>query len=258
MPVLTCLQWNIGGGLVRAEDTKPDAEYDRLDIGYLAELIRQHEPDIVTLQETHADEYGSIPQQLAEALGYTEWRNDTHGASHLTKGQNLGIGVLSRHPIVRHEFRPIIAPEKMVVFRGRPPARLHNKGMTSTMIELPGATLQLGNTHQFSFRIMNESPYEPQHDLLRETISDFLRPGSGPYVFQGDFNVNDSTLQKFLPQLFAAGVQEVARSGPTTPENHYYDHVLYRGLDLVKTEIRSDVLTDHYPVISQFTYTAQV
>jgi len=52
---LTTVQWNIGGGRVRGEADDPVAEasYNALDLEYIAGILKDLDPDIVTFQETH-------------------------------------------------------------------------------------------------------------------------------------------------------------------------------------------------------------
>jgi endonuclease/exonuclease/phosphatase (EEP) superfamily protein YafD len=83
-------------------------------------------------------------------------------------------------------------------------------------------------------------------------MAEKLTPTTEKYIYQGDLNYNDSSIAEYLPKLIEAGIREVILTEPTTPKGRKYDHVLYRGVTHLKSTIISDVLTDHFPIYSEF------
>jgi hypothetical protein len=58
---------------------------------------------------------------------------------------------------------------------------------------------------------------------------------------------------EFLPELLCEGMKEVMLSAPTTPKGKRYDRVMYKGLLKHNGSfVDTDVLTDHYPICSEF------
>lgn len=78
MPELKTIQWNIGGAKLCREGANPEklASYTVDGLDTIIELMRSHNPDIITLQETHAHGKYCQPQIIAEALGFKGWVND--------------------------------------------------------------------------------------------------------------------------------------------------------------------------------------
>lgn len=86
------------------------------------------------------------------------------------------------------------------------------------------------------------------------SIEALVEKEKSPYLLQGDFNYPD--LKELLPEIFSNELHEVGGDIATTPKGRIYDHVLFRGLEQSSRPlIDSTVLTDHYPVISQFELT---
>src|SRR6185369_2218850 len=99
--ILKTMQWNIGGAKIRAQGADAtDATafiFDGLE--YIANIIQDYQPDIVTLQETHTDANVSQAQELARMCGYSHWSNSVYAKSHLEMGQQLGLGIIANYPI---------------------------------------------------------------------------------------------------------------------------------------------------------------
>src|SRR5690242_11571181 len=95
---LKTLQWNIGGAKIRRKEADPTlaASYQEEGFDYIAALIQKYQPDIITLQETHATKGSSQVEQLSTLTGLPYWHNDIYAESHLEEGQKLGLGILSR------------------------------------------------------------------------------------------------------------------------------------------------------------------
>ena len=53
-------------------------------------------------------------------------------------------------------------------------------------------------------------------------------------------------------KLFDLGIDEIIQHEPTIPKGYRLDHVLYKGLQLVSTDIDTSVTTDHFPIVTKF------
>ncbi len=68
---ITTVQWNVGGGKIRDEssDVSQETSYELEGIEYVIDKLKSYQPDIITLQETHADVDASQAAAIARALG---------------------------------------------------------------------------------------------------------------------------------------------------------------------------------------------
>ena len=71
-------------------------------------------------------------------------------------------------------------------------------------------------------------------------------------ILEGDFNYDNFSLKGFLPDIFSKDIQEVVLKEPTKPSGKKYDHIIYRGLKHHISKVIFTVLTDHFPVYSEF------
>ncbi len=54
--IIKTIQWNIGGGKIRSANAPVEGPYDKDGMVHIVGLLRKYNPDIITLQETHADD----------------------------------------------------------------------------------------------------------------------------------------------------------------------------------------------------------
>lgn len=249
------LQWNIGGGLIRAnQDPAEIGPYDHDGLTHLLTIIKKFNPDLITLQETHTHDREGYSQAklLAEALNLPYWINDVYDQSHLDPKQGLGQAIISRWPITNHTFTLFFNPQAKTV---RPNGEIwtsHNKGITLATITHPIKPLQIGTLHLIPFRKFNLDPLGELCQNLRQDIIKKIKPNQLPFLLQGDFNYNQSTLKDFLPQLNQNTLAEIILTQPTTPKNRWYDHLIYQDLHHLNSTVITEVLTDHYPIFSEF------
>ena len=95
-------------------------------------------------------------------------------------------------------------------------------------------------------------PLGPQARELREDICCKIEPLLENYLLQGDFNFDNESLRSFLPTIFRNGVKEVIQTDFTGPLGFRSDHIIYRGLTLVKSNVFNKIQTDHFPIITEF------
>ncbi len=254
---LTTVQWNIGGGKIRPHSANPETEqsYSVDGIDVVTSSISKYSPDIITFEETHANNSIVQAELIGQKLDY-KFVNDTYDHSHLEENQELGQAILSRFPIGNHTFKMFFNPHYEI---DRPDGAhwvSHDKGLTSVQVDLPGNNKLIVLTlHMVPFRVFGIDPQGEQAQPVIESAAQLIREATkniGRFILQGDFNLDVDSIKDFFPNLFDADVQEVALAGPTTPGNKKYDHVLFRGLDLVSNRIDNEVLTDHYPIITEF------
>jgi len=250
---ITTVQWNIGGGKVRAIDGAVDvlASYNNDGFAEIIELLQLHKPDIITLQEIHADSNRNQAELIADALGLNYVVSDFYADSHIENGQRLGQAILSRFPITNHSFELFLNPHYEAIWEDGSKALSHDKGVTACAIDMDGVALHVKTLHLIPFRRFNIDPQSKEAELVLEDVAEKLRSDSPNLLIQGDFNLDFSSLKEILP-TFMQDMDEVVQNLPTNPKGRKLDHVVFRGLGLESSSSIDTVLTDHYPVITKF------
>ncbi len=254
------LQWNINGGKIRTADSDPTKgpgslkpSYIHEGFDYIVSKIKEYDVDIITLQETHADTHTIQAQVIAEKLGFPYWTNDRYEESHLEKGQGLCQSIISKYPISYHTFELFNNPYFEAVAEDGSTWISHDKGYSlaeMTLSEdkmLTVITLHLLPFPRFKLALDDRSVIE----VLTEVSNKLVPHTSNLTLIQGDFNIDDISLKSHLPELFTS-LQEIEAAQPTTPGDSRFDHVLYKNVQLISTKVYDTVLTDHYPIISEF------
>lgn len=253
--IIKTLQWNIGGGKTRepGDDYNDDLAYKNDDLGGIIETIRQCNPDIITLQESHSDQAGNQAEKIAKELGLSFWVNDAYAKSHLEEGQRLSQAIIARYPVHDHAFELFLNPELETIGPKGDRWLSHDKGATSCRVELTDVSvLNVKTSHSVPYRKFGVDPFGDVMTSVRNDMMHKLKPESDLYLYQGDLNYDDFSVKKFLPDLFETGVEEVVLRQPTTPKGRKYDHVLYGNIRHITSVVLDEVLTDHFPVFSEF------
>lgn len=248
------LQWNIGGALTRKHDADPvdDASYAHEDLDSIAGVIRDAGADIVTLQEVHGDGVRLQASEIAQRLGLAHVVYDVYAASHLVEGQSLGQAIISRYPILSHDFAWFFNPKITMTQENGQTWTMHDKGVTRCLLDVDGHLVEVETLHMPPFRRFAIDPLAPKWRALREDYARKLSSNTATVLIQGDFNFDQPTVADLLPDLVAAGLQEEPCEGPTSPYGKMYDHVLFKGLHLQSQCIITDARTDHFPIVSEF------
>lgn len=251
--IITTLQWNIGGGKIRDKQADPDdsESYAKSGLNEIIGYIKSKNPDIITLQETHADNSIVQAKVIAESLDYF-WTNDIYASSHLEDGQGLGQAIISRFPISNHKFDLFYNPKLRKVWPNGEVWISHDKGISSCDVKINGSGFGIATLHMVPFRKFDT---DIQSEIVQKVLSDIeskIALEIDRFVIQGDFNLDNSSLKQYFPGFISGGNREIEINSPTTPGNRKYDHVLYRGIDLVSFEIDKSVFCDHYPLLTKF------
>lgn len=253
--IIRTLQWNIGGGKVRKTDDNPidPLSYCIDDLDSFIDLLKKHTPDIITIQESHSNKTDNQANKIADALGYKYFINDVYDSSHLEKGMSLNQAIISVFPIKNSEFELFFNPKFETLGPRGEHWVSHEKGISSCLIEIEkDKVLQIKTSHSFPYRRFHIDPLSKETLQLRNDMVRKIKPSNDLFLYQGDLNLDFESLQEVLPDLLVNGMNEVILEEFTTPKGKKYDHVLYKGIKHVSSKIITDVLSDHYPVISEF------
>ncbi len=177
LPPIRVLTYNMKGG-EGAHNRWQGRERDYLDLQKIADVIRRHSPDIVSLQEIALiGTGGRVADQvayLAESLGMAHAFAPVEGSSHLRRGGNpqrdyWGNAVLSRFPIVDFRVHELCS--------GRP---RECRSLLETHL-LVGSQVVIFAAVHFSFL------WRTTFEQSREAVS-LLSRSDLPVIVAGDFN----------------------------------------------------------------------
>jgi len=252
--VIKTVQWNIGGGKIRRPDSDPmdPLSYcvDALDS--IADTLSSLGPDIITIQEAHSGRERKQIEYLAHQLGIRNFVEDIYDSSHLEEGQDLSQGIISRFPIRAHSFQLFYNPKLETIGPKGERWTSHDKGVSGCMIAAGEGELNLKTSHSFPARRYKVDPLGEEIGELRKDMAVKLKPEADRYLYQGDLNYNEWSVKPFLPDLFESGVTEVVLDQPTTPKGRKYDRIIFRNLEHLASVVIKNVLTDHFPIYSEF------
>ena len=251
---LKTIQWNIGGGKVRSVDdltgAKANFVYDGLDT--IIAVLRREQADIITLQEVHVDDtrdqLADISTQLSLPYYFTHVMSD----SGVEAGQKLAQGILSRYPISQASYQQFENPNFEIVGSSGKQRVSHDKGVSSCTIAVDGQDVTVKTVHLIPFHAFKVDETSLRARVVLDQVQGQLRDGNQKLLLQGDFNLVTSSLRQLLPDLFPGDTREVVQTVGTTAWDTAIDHIVYRGLEFVDSQVDDQVLTDHFPIISNF------
>ncbi len=242
------VQWNIGGGNVRANSASTEYDIDGLDA--IIEKLEAVDPDLITLQETHTADGYSQAEIVSKALQLPYWVNDEYGESHINPAYRIGQAIISRFPLADTDFRLFLDSG----YKAEWATRTHDKGVTSATVLVNDKVTVLAQTlHAVPFRAFGvDQASEVARPVLDDMQAKVLANKGHPRLLQGDFNLDAVSLDSLMPDLFEEGFNEVCHEIPTTPSGRIYDHILFIGAKSLDSIVAEEVLTDHYPIVSTF------
>ena len=251
---LKTIQWNIGGGKARATGraTHLISEYNLDYLDNIILLLKAEDPDIITLQEIHADENSSQVDDILNALGMKYSVSDFYADSHIEAGKKLGQAIISKHPLSSHEYEQFFNPKYEAEWEDGSVAVSHDKGLTKCNTHIGNIEISLKTLHAIPFRRFN---IEVDSGAIKPVLVDMQSKILDSYqtvLLQGDFNINRAKLTDVLPELFESDFKEVIQNSPTTPKGFAHDHILFKGMKYLSSRVDNTVITDHFPIISEF------
>lgn len=248
------IQWNIGGGKIRSEksDADKDESYKFENFDYIKNTLYRYKPDIIFLQEIHGTEIdNNQAKSLSNNLDLPFYTVAFYDKSHLDEKKKLGEAIISRFELKNISFDFFINPKIRFIYLDKEVVS-HDKGVLSCVAKIDKKEVCLKTLHLFPFRRLDVDPLGNKMKKIKSDFTKKIESDCEKLVIQGDFNYNKITLEEFIPSIIRNNIKEVILNKPTTPKGRFYDHVIYRGLKHIKSEIISELLTDHFPIYSEF------
>jgi len=248
--------WNIGGGKLLQPGTNPTllSSYSNEGIDEIVSWLKRESPDVITLQETQKKDKNDQAEYITKQLGYGYYFHDSTSDSHIDEGHKLGHAIISRYPLASHKTGFFINPKVKVEWEDGSIATSFDKGYTNCAMTIEGSVVLITTLHLIPFRRFDIAIDSDLAASIMRNVCNELDISFERGIIQGDFNIDSKTLRSYMPRLFKSGMNEIPLSSPTTPKGRKYDHVLFKGLKLVKSRVDSSVLTDHFPVVCEFDF----
>ncbi len=256
MSDLRVMQWNVGGYYSR-DMRSPAADmysYNQEDLDHFTEVIEAHDPDVVTLQETHAIPGESQTAVIAERLGYrfSEWR---YSPSHIDTTYQLGQAVLSRTAQFDPGYQRLPNPDLEV--EGHPDFGdivSHSKKLSWTRLVHEGVEVTVATFHGQPFRIFGlKVGHYVEFEAQDEAIAQAL-PNDERLILGADMNFDSERGLDNYPNVARMAREEVPVECDTAPTRKKLDHIAFRGFVPVAQHVDQNVLSDHYPVLLELDF----
>jgi endonuclease/exonuclease/phosphatase family metal-dependent hydrolase len=229
--------WNIGGGILGDSHQREGCP----SLDYYSSILAKYSPDLVCLQEAHdySDCQEGQTEYLARRCGYPHVVSFPVSSSHMISHARLALGIMSRFPIKRSEYRQFPNPGLSATGPVGDPWRMADKGYVRSTIELGSRTMGVINAHCFPFHYFGASPTERRFaniwDMLIRDMESLSR--ETPALVAIDLNYEP--VQDLLGKALGPGKYGNAfENTPTTPWGAQQDYVLYsHGISLIATSV---------------------
>lgn len=238
--------WNIGGAhTIKSANT---FDYDKENLAYFAENLKDFDLDIVCLQESHTKEDDVVSNRLAELLGFPFVFDSPRSPSHIDEKYQLSNAIISRYPI--EETRNVLLPDPFfeLYFQDGRKARLFRTYIQIAKIQ----GINFANTHLQPLHIFGYAWSKGEGgQLASDTDKVFINNLSVPLVCMGDFN--DPHLEKDFPGFIESFELKFALDDqPTQIKGEKVDYILYSPEFTVrKAEVIKTNKSDHYLCLAE-------
>ena len=207
---------------------------DQLDLGRAAQLIRDYDPDIVTLQEVDNGCSRTDGVDQAAWLGQACGLHHAFGAFMPYQGGEYGMAVLSRYPILK-------------VHNLRLPDGSEPRTALGIETETPQGPVTVVSIHLYRT--------EEERLAQAETLMDFYRDWHQPVILAGDFNSlpGSKVMQRLAEEYIQLpGIGDNLTFPANVPEKQI-DYCLVRPAAALQSQslrvIAEPLASDHRPLL---------
>ncbi|HYG83479.1 MAG TPA: endonuclease/exonuclease/phosphatase family protein [Verrucomicrobiae bacterium] len=217
--------------------------------------------DILCLSEVHLESHTSSKMvgEFARSLGYrytAATALDKKMRSHLDKQFWLGMGILSRYPLLSVENFEIQTPN-LTIERDGTTWIMFNKGGQRVRLQTPDGPMDVINFSFPPFHHFKRRVDEPEFSGVRKALVKHFAVRDGvPLVITGDFNNLGVPLEQAFPEVFTAGFRQAIsiKSSVVGKASDQIDHILIKPAQLRVVSARSfDIGSDHYALQVEMT-----
>jgi endonuclease/exonuclease/phosphatase family metal-dependent hydrolase len=233
--------WNIGGAHTIASTNQFDY-VDQENADYFIEELRKVQPDIVCLQESHANQQDSLSKRIQEALGLPHLFETVSHDSHIDPAYKNATAIISATPLSNERTVEIPYPTfKMSFPDGRQSAR-HQRYLQT----VEAGPFMLANTHGNNIQLFGyDYDKDEGKDLATKIQEVYVANLRQPLIFAGDFNCDD--VPAVFPELLSRlHLSNAVPPGATRPDGRRTDYLLYSSeIELLESQV-VETNSDHY------------
>lgn len=233
--------WNIGGGHTIASTKQFDYD-EHEDAAYFIDQLAKIRPNIICLQESHANSKVSLAKRIQKELRLAHCFETMHHESHIDPSYMITTAILSAFPFSNTRTVELPYPTFKMQF---PDGRASADHRRSIQIVNVGPLL-LANMHGNNIKMFGYDYISGDGKKLAGQIESVLLANlTRPLIFAGDFNFSD--IGQVFPRLqHDLSLEDSVPAGATRPDGNRTDHVLYSP-DLQLVESRTvPTASDHY------------
>lgn len=241
MPVMKVLSWNIAAGRKSRSTDRFDYEEENLD--YFTDLIGQQKPNIICLQETHAQGDDTQGKKISSRLNMDYTLIHAFDTSHIDSSQQIANVIISDKPFTEKSNLELPYNWFGVYVNDN---GIEEPAQKKSFQKVKISNFWIANIHTSPLHFFGESYEKGNGKRLAEQIDDFLNQNlEAPLIFCGDFNHDNP--EKIFPKTFEAlDLHEALPSKPTKPQGTRPDHIYYsKGLKCVKSDV-VETESDHF------------
>lgn len=172
---------------------------------YISGLIMKYALDIVCFQEILMEDeiHSSMSGEIAEASGLKFYEELALSDSHIMKGREMGISIVSRFPITQSRVFMLENPNIVRTLESGDVYRSHEKGFLITKIQTDTGELCCVTGHCFPFHSFGRDAMDFKYiyTSLEEELLKILEENRR-IIIGADFNENRMILSRLMPQIF--------------------------------------------------------
>lgn len=255
MSTFRVLQFNMQFGQIW-DDTYPDRA--PIDLEATLKEIRQHQADVIFLQELEQAQPGGVHLQpppnytrlCAELKGYDSWFSyPNEDPRELPFG--VGLAIFSRTPLRATLRRNLPSPPLEFEFFGKKTMPT-DRVMIGAETTILGRDLLLYNTHLLAFFMLGAG--STANPFQRNLVHNQLAQSKLPTLLGGDFNV--SRHQTLVEQFAKQGYKTVQDTEVTWRRRPYIlDHIFYSAhLRCTAHKVVPTPASDHHALVADFEF----
>ena len=211
----------------------------KLDLGRVAQVIREAQADVVGLQEVDRGVERTGRRDLLKELADLVGMQFAFGKNLDHQGGDYGNALLTSRPILSEGNRPL--PNE---------GDGEQRGVLQVVIDVAGTRVLVLTTH------LDHRKQDAQRIASASTLLEMLPAwGAGPVVAMGDFNdVPGSATYARLVTAFTDAWAAVGQGDgftiPVESPSRRIDWILVRGLEPVRAHVVRTEASDHLPVLA--------
>ena len=249
------LSWNIAGCHKFLGDVNDGLSYEKEDLDYFKNAIKDQNFEIICLQEVLAPfdlKQKNQTTEIAEKIGLGYFASQNYGKSHLKKDNYFSLGNISKYRILKSYYHKLSNPNLTVKKDNGDTWITFDVGFLVSEINYNGRIINVVNGHLTPYHYFKRNFMEVDFKKIREEIEElFLSLLDHPTLVGADFNYEN--LNELIPGVFDKNKYKESFMGIETARGKgQQDHLLYSHHWKMNKYSVKKYDSDHHQCISEF------